>query len=180
MRVSPHKAQALQRPVDPTQQLRVAELPPRYAPAAARPLCGLAANRRPATPRLRVRRLLSQPSFAFPLQDGSPCFLASEHLLDVCSLSGRAKHPYPTRYKPAFASSSILSRSANRSPCGSPARVAGRLIEVSTFRFISSRGGRCLLSAGEHWRSRRVAVLGPFRLPHLLVQAYQLVWLARA
>ena len=127
-----------------------AELPPRYAPEAARPLCGPAANRRPTTPRLRARRLLSQPSFAFPLQDGSSCSLASEHLLDVCSLSGRAQHPYPTRYKPAFASSSILSRSANRSPCGSPARAAGRLVGVSTFRFISSRGGRCLLSAGEH------------------------------
>lgn len=92
---------------------------------------------------------------------------------------GPGTTPVSGSLQPALASSSILSRSANRSPCGSPARTTGRLVGVSTFRFISPRGGRCLLSAGELWRSRRVAVLGPYRLPHLLVQAYQLVWLAR-
>jgi hypothetical protein len=98
-RVSPRKAQALQRPVArPRSYGRIAKLPPRYAPEAARPLCGLAANRRRSTPGLRARRLRSQPSFAFPLQGGSSCSLAAEHLLDVCSLSGRERHPYPTRY----------------------------------------------------------------------------------
>jgi hypothetical protein len=97
------------------------EPPARYALGAATPLCVPAASRQWTTRGQRVRQLLSQPSFAFPLEAGSPDSLAPNHLLDVGSLSGRASIPYPSHCKTTFASSSILSRSAIRFPCGSPA-----------------------------------------------------------
>jgi hypothetical protein len=133
--------------------------------------------------------------------------------------------PYPAHYKPAFASSSILSRTFVGVPCGrlawgmgattgttlaseegredrappgtgtilvacgqkpccgkerSGKSISRQRYGVSTFRFRSACGVRCLLSTG--WLSNREGL--PFKAPsghlHLLVQACQPLWLVRA
>ena len=151
MRVSPHRAQALQRPVFRAGRsccgvYRVERRPVRrgsletvcstalrdrsvrYALVAARPPRG----------DQRARQLPWQPSFAFPLEDGSP------NSRDGAP-AGRGR-PFGSGTKPVSDSlqagirfSSILSRPTISSPCGSPA-PEGRSTGVSTFRSTSPCG----------------------------------------
>ena len=159
MRVSPHTAQALQRPgAGPSSLVSTGVyhdgvsplgLPSQYAPAAAIPPSRPTANRRTTRKGPRVRRLLSQPSVAFPRQDGSPSSLASEHLLDVGSLAGRAR---ASRIR-------LITNRRSLLPASCPAPPSASLA-VGLPRTQGGRAGSTL--ASEEGREDR-AVLGPER-----------------
>ena len=86
--------------------------PSRYALGADVPRRGQLASQWRPIPLLwpEVHQWLLPPSSAFLRNVGSPNSLATKHLVDVSTLSGRAISLYPPRYKTAFASSTILTR----------------------------------------------------------------------
>jgi hypothetical protein len=126
--------------------------------------------------RLRVHRIEpGPPSFAFPHQIGSSSSLTIKHQTDVGAAyrPGHVADPYPTHYRPAFASS-VLSIPHTHQP---PLRLACHQrtsggVQGSHVPLHERIGLGACCPPGS--RGPRCAVLEPRSpLPYLLVQARQ-------
>ena len=185
MRVSPHTAQAFQRPVSrPTRLSDGLEQPLQYAPGAVVPGGERQASPGPLTlpSQQRAHRSTGEPSSpcAFPLSGGSPCSPATKDQSDVGSLSGQATGAV---IRPITGRPSLLPTSQARTPIGSPhgglsPERRGR--DTGFPRSVPEvRGDRCLLSTGGR-TDHEAAPSPPTSVPHcLLGQACQPLWLVR-